>query len=470
MKNILEEKMNIINIGAKLFEEDYDIQNLKVVQVDWRPLNLKKEVIEALETLEKNKEVINKANAKVVSIINNSSPVLVDIMQALIAIPNMEKNLILHAGPPVTFEDMAGPMKGAVLGALIFEELADNLLEAEKLAKSGKIKFAPCNDYDAVGPMSGIISASMPVHIILNKLNGKKSFCTVNEGLGKVLRFGANDESVLTRLRWIRDEFAPTLAKVLKRTGEIDIKNIITQALQMGDECHNRNKAATSLFIREIAGEFFNLEDIISAKKALDFIIGNDHYFLNLAMPSAKVSLDSASEIENSTVVSVMSRNGVNFGIKISGLGKEEWFQGPAEPVNGLLFAGYTEEDCCPDLGDSAITETYGIGGFAMAAAPAIVSFVGGTVKDAINFSNSMYTITSGESATYNIPVLNFKSTALGIDIISVIETGIRPVINTGIAHKLPGIGQVGAGITHPPMSVFEDAIIALAKKFKGEK
>lgn len=185
-------------------------------------------------------------------------------------------------------------------------------------------------------------------------------------------------------------------------------------------------------------------------------------------MPSAKTSLDSVNNIKYSSVVSVMSRNGVNFGMKLSGLGHDKWFQGPAEPIEGLLFAGYTKDDCCADLGDSAITETYGIGWFAMAAAPAIVSFVGGTVKDAINFSNSMHTITAGESAMYNIPTLNFKPTALGINIMAVIETGIRPVINTGITHKEPGIGQVGAGITHPPMSVFEDIIIEFAKEFKN--
>lgn len=468
MANILKDKMKILNIGSNIFQEDYNIQNIQYVQVDWKPSNIKPETLNALEILEKNIDKINKANEEFISKINSASPVLIDIKPAIDTIPNMEKNLILHAGPPIKFEDMAGPMKGAVLGALVFEELASNLEEAEKLALSGKIKFAPCNDYSTVGPMAGIVSASMPVHIILNKTNGNKAFCTVNEGLGKVLRFGANDESVLNRLRWIRDEFAPTLSKVLQKIGEIDIKSIITQALQMGDECHNRNKAATSLFIREIAEEFFNLEDKEKAKKALSFIIKNDHYFLNLSMPSAKASLDSVNDIKYSSVVSVMSRNGVNFGMKLSGLGPDKWFQGPAEPIEGLLFAGYTKDDCCADLGDSAITETYGIGGFAMAAAPAIVSFVGGTVKDAINFSNSMHTITAGESAMYNIPTLNFKPTALGINIMAVIETGIRPVINTGIAHKEPGIGQVGAGITHPPMSVFEDIIIEFAKEFKN--
>lgn len=466
MNNILNEKLNILNIGSNIFNDDYNKQNLDVIQVDWKPSNFSNEVIEALEILERNKEKIDKANQQVVDIINESEPVLIDIKPAIDVIENMNKNLILHAGPPIKYEDMSGPMKGAILGAIIFEDLAKDFIEAENLIKDGKIKFAPCNDYNAVGPMAGIISASMPVHIIVNKKNGKKAFCTVNEGLGKVLRFGANDKQVLDRLRWIRDEFSKVLSKVLKIKGEINIKNIITQALQMGDECHNRNKAATSLFIREIASEFLKLEDKEIAKKSLDFIINNDHYFLNLSMPCAKVSLDSANDIKYSSLVTVMSRNGVDFGIKISGLGPNKWFIKPAEKINGLLFAGYKEEDCAKDLGDSAITETYGIGGFAMAAAPAIVSFVGGTVKDAINYSKNMKIITKGSSKSYTIPNLNFSETALGIDIISVVETGIRPVINTGIAHKKAGVGQVGAGITHPPFKIFEEALIEFSKQF----
>lgn len=466
MNNILNEELNILNIGSSIFNDDYEKQNLKVSQVEWKPNNLNADVIKALEIIDKNKDIIEKANKKVIDIINDSEPVLIDIKPAIDVIENMEKNLILHAGPPIKYENMAGPMKGAILGAIIFEELASDFDEAEKLIEEGKIKFAPCNDYNSVGPMAGIISASMPVHIVVNKKNGKKAFCTVNEGLGKVLRFGANDKQVLDRLRWIRDEFSIVLSEVLKNKGEINIKNIITQALQMGDECHNRNKAATSLFIKEIASEFLKLEDREKAKKSLDFIINNDHYFLNLSMPCAKVSLDSANDIKYSSIVSVMSRNGVDFGIKVSGLGANKWFVKPAEKINGLLFSGYKEEDCAKDLGDSAITETYGIGGFAMAAAPAIVSFVGGNVKDAINYSKNMKIITKGKSKSYIIPNLNFSETALGIDIVSVIETGIKPVINTGIAHKEAGVGQVGAGITNPPFGVFEESLIEFSKQF----
>jgi hypothetical protein len=470
MSKLLGGNISIINIGSEIFTKDLLIQDVKVAQVNWQPLQYSEEVMNALTILDDFKDIIHEANQKVAEIINSSEPFLIGIDNAINVIPNMTQKTILHAGPPTTFSNMAGPVKGAVLGALIFEGLACNLEEAELLSNSGEIIFSPCNEHDAVGPMAGIISASMPVHIVENRKYGNRAYCSVNEGLGKVLRFGANSEDVINRLRWIRDEFMPVFKQVLKLSGPIDLKGLINQGLQMGDECHNRNRASTSLFIREIIAHFFEVsKENPHAIKAMDFINKNDHYFLNLAMPAAKSSLDAAMVVKNSSIVTTMARNGVDFGIRLAGTEKNTWFVGTAEVVNGLLFAGYTPDDCCPDLGDSAITETYGIGGFAMAASPAIVNFVGGTVKDAIEYSKKMYAITTSKSPSYSIPALNFLGNPVGIDIISVIETGILPVINTGIAHKSPGVGQVGAGVTTPPVKCFEQALVYLAKELRGK-
>lgn len=467
MNNILNQKMNIINIGSEMFASDLQLQQQKVSQVNWQPMHYSETVLSALTKLDAHQEIIQAANKEVTDIINQSEPYLIGMDSALNVIPNMTPTTILHAGPPSTFENMAGPVQGAVLGALVFEGLAVDLDEAHTLAMSGGITFAPCNEYDAVGPMAGIISASMPVHIVENRKYGNRAYCTVNEGLGKVLRFGANSSDVLDRLAWIRDEYMPIFKQVLALAGPLDLRGFITQGLQMGDECHNRNRAATSVFIREMIKYFVELSATEpKAMEALEFINNNDHYFLNLAMPAAKSSLDAAIGIKNSSIVITMARNGNEFGIRLAGCAKDKWFVGPAEVVKGLLFAGYTPEDCCPDLGDSAITETYGIGGFAMAAAPAIVNFVGGTVKDAINYSKSMYTITITTSPTYSIPALNFMGNPVGIDIRSVIETGTLPIINTGIAHKQAGIGQVGAGVTSPPIVCFEQALCHLASNF----
>ncbi|QSQ09053.1 hypothetical protein H0A61_01410 [Koleobacter methoxysyntrophicus] len=412
---------------------------------------------------------INAANQKAVEKVLNAQPVLVDIGIAGEVIPGMTKKTILHAGPPITWQKMSGPMRGAVMGALIYEGLAGDIKEAEELAASGEITFDPCHHHNAVGPMAGIVSASMPVFIVQNKAEGNYAYCTLNEGLGKVLRYGAYGPEVIQRLKWMEKVLAPALKEALEIVGEINLKNLIAQAIQMGDECHNRNKAGTSLFMREIAPGLVQTKNSPETiAEIFKFISGNDHFFLNLSMPACKCTMDAAHGIENSTMVTAMARNGTEFGIRVSGLG-DRWFTGPASVVDGLYFPGYSSKDANPDIGDSVISETAGIGGFAMAAAPAIVKFVGGTAKDAINYTLSMYEITIAENNAFGIPVLEFRGTPTGIDIRKVVETGILPAINTGIAHKKPGVGQVGAGLVKPPVNCFEDALVAFAEMMENK-
>ncbi|HNY83616.1 MAG TPA: DUF1116 domain-containing protein [Anaerolineaceae bacterium] len=413
--------------------------------------------------------LIEKANQQVLEIIQNARPTLIGLGIAGEVIPGMEKNLFLHAGPPVTWERMSGPMRGAVMAGLIYEGFASTPEEAAKVAASGKIRFEPCHHHQSVGPMAGVVTSSMPVWIIENTTYGNKAFCTLNEGLGKVLRFGAYGEEVITRLKWMEAVLYPVLKEAIAIHGPIDLKNMIAQGVQMGDEVHNRNKASTSLLIREIASSIvktsFSDEDKV---KVFDFLNSNDHTYLNLSMPAAKASLDPAGGVKYSTIVYTMARNGTDFGIRVAGLG-DRWFTAPAEIINGLYFPGFTMDDANPDIGDSCITETLGIGGFSMATAPAIVQFVGGTPKDAMRYTTSMYEITTEESKAYKLPPLNFRGAPTGIDIRKVVETQILPVINTGIAHKDPGVGQVGAGIVNPPMACFEQALEAYVKLLEDE-
>ncbi len=406
-------------------------------------------------------ERIQNANKEALSRILSAQPTLVGIGIAGEVIPGMNKKTILHAGPPIAWDKMSGPLRGAVIGGLIYEGLAANEEEAIALVQSGEIQFDPCHHHDAVGPMAGVVTASMPVWIIQNTTFGNHAYCTLNEGLGKVLRYGAYSEEVINRLKWMEKVLGPVLKEALELKGPIDLKTMIAQVVMMGDEGHNRNKAGTSLLIREMAPYIvqtsFSNEDKV---EVLRFMNSNDHFFLNLTMPACKSTLQPAAGIEYSTIVYTMARNGTEFGIRVSGLG-DRWFTAPAEIIDGLFFPGFSAEDANPDIGDSVITETTGIGGFAMAAAPAIVQFVGGTPQDAINYSKSMYEITETENNTYKIPVLNFRGTATGIDIMKVVETTILPIINTGIAHREPGVGQVGAGLVRPPMKCFEDALEA---------
>lgn len=465
VKNLWKQTIKAVNLGNEGFANELKSINVDTVHLKWRPVARgDKELIKALDTLSENKK-IEDANKEALKILNSSQAWLVDLQNAIDVIPGIDKDTILHAGPPITWDRMSGPMRGAVIGALIFEGRASSEEEAVNLASSGSIKFSPCHEHSAVGPMAGIISPSMPVFVIENRTYGNRAYCTLNEGLGKVLRYGAFSDEVIERLKWMKNILSEGLQSAVRLSGGIDIKGIIAQALHMGDELHNRNKAGTSLFIRAIMPYLIQaqlpkgeLEDIVR------FINGNDHFFLNLSMPAAKSILDAADGIENSTVVTAMCRNGTDFGIRISGL-KGQWFTGPADIVKGLLFPGYSEEDCNPDIGDSAITETAGFGGFAMAAAIAIVQFVGGTPQDAVNYSNKMYEITVGESSTFSIPILDFRGTATAIDIRNVVEKNILPQINTGIAHKKAGVGQVGAGLVNPPWECFAKALKAFAEK-----
>ncbi len=464
MNPLFKSELKVINIGLKSFRETLDQQGVESIQVDWKPpVIFDPKVIERIQA---NHDKIQSANQEAVKRILNSKPFLTGMGKAIDVIPGMKKNLLLHAGPPVTWERMCGPMKGAVIGALIYEGFAKTFEEAEKKAASGEIDFAPCHEHSSVGPMAGVVAASMPVFILENDEYKNKSYTTMNEGLGKVLRYGAYDDSVIERLKWMESVLYPALKKAIENAGKIDLKNIIAQALHMGDEVHNRNRAATSLLYRILAPAVIATSDAETAVSVLNFVNGNDHFFLNLSMAASKVSLDAARDIENSSIVVVMARNGTDFGIQLSGTGNQ-WFTGISPVPDALFFKGFTKDDANPDIGDSSITETNGLGGFAIAASPAIVQFVGGSTADAVNYTLKMYEITSAENNIYKIPYLNFRGTPTGIDVIKVIEKNVFPFIDTGVAHKNPGIGQVGAGVLEAPAEPFKKALIAFADKLK---
>lgn len=468
INELFQSDLSVINLGLENFAENLRRLDTRAVQVDWKPpAGGNSKLLALLDRLEANTSIdVAAANAEATSRILRGKPTLVGIGTAGDDIPGMHKKLILHAGPPVSWEHMSGPLRGAVLGGLVYEGLAKDLQEAEEMARSGDVTFEPCHHHSAAGPMAGVVTASMPVWIVENKEFGNRAYCTLNEGLGKVLRYGANGPEVIERLKWMANDLAPILRKALALRGDIDMKNLVAQALQMGDEGHNRQRAGTSLMIRELAPYLVMLDEPKEKlQRILKFMHENDHFFLNLTMPTAKATVDAAVGIEGSSIITTMARNGTEFGIRLSSLG-DQWFTGPASVVDGLYLPGFTAEDAARDIGDSVITETVGIGGFAMAAAPAIVKFVGGSPETAVNFTKQMYEITTKENDTYQIPQLDFRGTPTGIDVVKILETGILPAINTGIAHKEPGVGMVGAGLVKPPMKCFEDAFEAFANKY----
>lgn len=409
---------------------------------------------------------IESANKEATQRMMEARPVVIGLGKARDVIPGMREDLLLHAGPPITWERASGPMRGAITGALIFEGKAKNESEAQALVESGQIELEPCHHHQSVGPMAGVICPSMSVYILENKTHGNKSFSNLNEGYGKVLRYGAYSQDVLDRLRWMEDVMAPVLDEAIEMSGGVDIRVLLAEALHMGDEGHNRNKAGSLLFTKNLAPYIVKATENAEVASEIILALGDNALsVLNPVMAACKAMVDTAHDIESSTIVSVMARNGTDFGIRVSGLG-DRWFTAPVAVPQGLYFPGFTAEDSSGDIGDSTITETAGIGGFAMASAPAIVSFVSGTPKDALNATLEMYEICFTEHKYFTIPPLDFRGTPTGIDIRKVVETGITPRVNTGIAHKDAGVGQVGAGLVRPPMEMFEEALVAYAEKY----
>lgn len=410
---------------------------------------------------------IDAANTAVIDRIKASAPVLTDVRYAKDVIVEMKEHVLLHAGPPILYENMTSPMQGSCVGAILFEGWASDEAGARELLENGKITFIPCHHVNAVGPMGGITSPNMPMLVVTDTVHGTTAYCQLNEGIGAVLRFGAYSQDVVDRLTWMANVLGPVLSKALQTIeGGLPVNPLIARAIAMGDEFHQRNIAASLSFLKEVAPIITQLDiDPTEKFEVMTFLADTDQFFLNIAMAATKAVMDGARQIQAGTIVTAMCRNGENFAIRIAGMG-DEWFTAPVNTPQGLYFTGFSGDDACPDMGDSAITETFGVGGMAMIAAPAVTRFVGtGGFEDALRISNEMQEIVIDNNPNFIIPTWNFKGAPLGIDARKVVETGIVPIINTGIANKVAGAGQIGAGTVDAPLACFEKAILAYAKK-----
>ena len=459
LTSLLDAEPVVATAGVDLFADALETQGVRVGRTLWRPPEPGTE--QALAVLAAD-GTLEEANTAALERLLAVRPQLVDVVPARDVIPGFDQGMFLHAGPPVEWDDCSGPLRGALIGAMLYEGLADHPDAAVELGPS--LELSPCHHHRSVGPMAGVISSSMPVAVVADGAGTGVAYATLNEGLGKVLRYGAFGDEVIERLGWMERVLGPTLQDVLRRHGPIDLQALIAQALQMGDDGHNRNRAVTSLFLREIGSYLVEGDGVPVAERAevFRFIDGNDHFLLNLVMAAGKVAADAASGVAGSSLVTTMARNGTEFGIRLSGTG-DRWFTAPAPVVDGLYLGSYTTDDAGRDIGDSTITETVGLGGFAMAAAPAIVGFVGGTAVEAVDRTLAMYEITLAEHPAYRIPFLEARGTPTGIDATLVVRSGVLPQINTGIAGKEPGTGMVGAGLVEAPMACFAAGVRSLA-------
>jgi hypothetical protein len=465
-RSLLSDTPRVLNLGLEVFAEELSRLGVPTVHVDWRPGPAADPSVAALVArLETRREAIAQANRNAWERLVEGQPVLVDCRPAHEAL-GLPGRTVLHAGPPIAWERMCEPMRAAITFAIRYEGWAANDDAARGLVERGAVPLAPCHDWMAVGPMTGIVTGSMPVFVVENRAHGMRAHATINEGLGKVLRFGGNDAEVLARLAWLRDVLGPAIGRALRTMGGIPLKPIVARGLTMGDEMHQRNVACSGLLLRQLAPALARTQtDPSTLADVLAFIGRNDQFFLNVAMAMGKALSDPARDVAMSSIVTAMCRNGTDFGIRVAGTG-DQWFTAPVEMPQGLYFPGFSEADANPDMGDSAIVETIGLGGFAMAAAPAVVGFVGaGRASDAALYTRSMGEITWALNPDWTIPALDHAGVPTGIDVRRVVATGIAPTINTGIAHRMPGVGQVGAGIVKAPLACFELALSALAAR-----
>jgi hypothetical protein len=462
---LLSASPHVVNVGLELFAEALTRLGIPVVHVDWRPpAGADPRLAAALARLADRAAAIEQANAEALARLVGGEPVLVDCVPAREAL-DLPARTVLHAGPPLAWAQACEPMRAAVLCAIRYEGWAPDDGAAAALVESGRVALAPCHHRRAVGPMTGIVTASMPVLVVENRAHGNRAHATINEGLGRVLRFGANDPSVIARLAWMADEAGPLLGSALRAAGGIDLRPLMAQALRMGDEMHQRNVAASSLLLRALVPHLVRTAAARpeALARLVDFVAGNDQFFLNVAMAAGKAMADPAGGVAGSTLVTAMARNGTDFGIRVSGHG-ERWFTAPVTMPVGLYFPGHGAGDANPDMGDSAIVETVGLGGGAMAASPAVARFVGaGGAVEALAATAEIREICAGEHPHFRIPALDERGAPVGIDVRRVVETGITPLINTGIAGRVAGVGQIGAGVARAPLGCFAQALEAFA-------
>jgi len=412
------------------------------------------------------KQKIEEANQLAVKRMLDADPVLVDIAPAIEVIPGLQDRMVTHSGPPITWNRMCGAQRGAIIGQVLFEEWAHTPEEARQMLDRGEILLTPNHHHQTVGPMAGTISANSWVYVVENKTYGNRAFCRQVEGMQQ---FGDYSQEALDGLRRWRDVFAPSLRAALKAEGELSLKTIIAQALQMGDELHNRHSASSALFGNAMAVGLSKADIPRQSQISTLYLLKNHNLiFLGIAMAAGKAIADPARDVEYSTIVTAMCRNGTEFGIRVSGLG-DEWFTAPAPLVEGLYVPGYSAQDAGFDMGDSAITETVGWGGFVLGGAMGILPLVGGTPDEALAYTREMRTITTAAHPTYKMPAFGFEGAPIGIDIRKVIQTNSTPIIDTAIAHKEPGYPKIGGGLVRAPMECFKKALIAFGQKYTSK-
>jgi hypothetical protein len=461
----LPTEVTVVNVGLPLFADAIEAQGRPVVQVDWRvPADGDAAAVAALRRLYGPQAAkVDEANAEVVRRLDQGVALLVGIDPAAQVVPALAERTILHSGPPIAWDEVCDPLRRSIRAAVIAEGWAGTPDEAAALLASGRIGLDAANHHAVVLPMATAIGPSAPMFVVENPGGGTRAFSAINQGPGEVPWFGVETPAAIGRLTFLRQIVAPMLAGAMSAAGPIDIFALVAQGLQMGDEVHMRSQATTNLLLRVLLPHLMALDE--PERVLLGTFLSTNHlFFLNIAMAGAKSLTMWAEQVAGSSLVTTMARNGTTFGVRLAG--SDEWCLTGAPPVGrALYYPGLGPDDAAADIGDSAVLELVGLGGPAAAASPAVAAFVGGTMADAFATTEDMDRICAGRSTRFKLPLLDFRGTAIGVDVRKVVEVGITPRINTGILHGSAGTGQIGAGVAEAPISCFRAALLALDRR-----
>ena len=455
----------VVNVGLPLFADAVRDQGVPVVSVDWRvPAGGDPAAVAALGRLYGiHAERIDAANAEVLRRLDQGVPLLTGLTTVAAAAPDLPERTLLHCGPPIAYADAPDPLRRSMRAAAVAEGWASGLAHADGLLARGDIGLSPANTHRVVVPMATALGAGAPVYVLQNQAGGTEAYAPISQGPGEVAWFGCASGASIARLVFLRDVAAPVIREILDRAGPLDVLALAAQAVTMGDDVHVRTQAATNLLIREWLPHLTGVggpDGVAFAR----FMAGNHLFFLTLAMAAARSLTEWAAQVQDSSIVTTMTRNGTTFGIALAG--SDRWFLDEAPEVgHALYYPGQGPETSARDIGDSAVLELSGLGAAAAAGSPAVAQLLGGQMREAAGLTGRLAAVCAGRSSRFKIPALDNTGTPLGVDVRKVVELGTTPAVTTGILHRSAGTGQVGAGVAEAPLGCFAGALADLDRR-----
>lgn len=390
------------------------------------------------------------ANRIAIERIAACEPVLTGIDRASRAL-GLEEMELGHAGPPFRDPSEIPPLVlNALAGAAVHEGWAADQQKGRRLVRSGAIRLHANHDLGTVSPMAGIVRPSQQLIRVDNRAGDGRTWATLAEAGRRALRFGVYDTDAAVGLRHVDDVVAPAIASALPPEG-LPVWPLVAQGICQGDDVHQRNIGGMAAFLTALPDLPADIRRWLSSVP---------QHFLNYAMAAAKLCLDQASGIEGASIVTAITRNGVDCAIRVAGCGNT-WFRAPASGHVGGFFDGFSAADAQRDLGDSAIVEAMGLGGAMAHCAPEIARTMQTDWVQAQREGRHMRSLFVTRAPWFDPALAAPDGIGLGLCARAAAQAGgVR--IHTGIGHRDGATGWIGIGLARAPAAAFAAATEAL--------